>query len=77
MGNGRKWVWGDLIMASFMLQSSDKFTVTLAAATLVTQQDNNLLASAGAALMALLPVLVVFLLAQRAISRGLTGGAVR
>ena len=71
------WVWGDLIMASFMLQSSDKFTVTLAAATLVTQQDNNLLASAGAALMALLPVLVVFLLAQRAISRGLTGGAVR
>jgi ABC-type glycerol-3-phosphate transport system permease component len=71
------WVWGDLIIAAFMMQTSEKFTMTLASATLVTQQENNLLESAGAALMALIPVLAVFLLAQRAISRGTTTGAVR
>jgi ABC-type glycerol-3-phosphate transport system permease component len=71
------WVWGDLIIAAFMMQTSEKFTMTLASATLVTQQENNLLESAGAALMALIPVLTVFLLAQRAISRGTTTGAVR
>lgn len=69
------WCWGDLIVAAFLIQQTDRATLTLAASTLVSRQDNNIQQSAAAALISMLPVLLIFLSAQRAISRGIVAGS--
>jgi ABC-type glycerol-3-phosphate transport system permease component len=68
------WTWGDLIISLILIQSSDRFTLTVAASTLAGRFDSEPQANAAAALIALLPILVVFLVAQRAIRSGLTAG---
>jgi ABC-type sugar transport system permease subunit len=71
------WSWGDLIAALVILQSPDKWTMPVAAANLVTRFETNTQESAAAALLSILPLLTVFLLAQKAIVRGITAGVGR
>ena len=68
------WTWGDLVMSLILIQSSDNFTLTVAASTLSGRFDSQPQANAAAAMIALLPILIVFLFAQRAIRSGLTAG---
>jgi ABC-type glycerol-3-phosphate transport system permease component len=68
------WMWGDLLLSVILLQESSKFTVVVGAATLVSQFNSAIQESAAAALIAILPMLLVFLVAQRAIVRGFTAG---
>jgi ABC-type glycerol-3-phosphate transport system permease component len=68
------YAWGDVILAVVLMQDPSKFTVTLAAGTLVGQFDPGIQASAAAALITIGPSLLVFLVAQKAIVRGITGG---
>lgn len=72
---GFVWSWGDLIVAAFLLQDPSQYTMTLAASTLVRRTDANTQAAAAAALISLLPVLTVFIFAQRSISRGFAAGS--
>lgn len=69
------WTFGDLLVSATLLQSDPSvYTITLAATTLTTREDVNLQGQAAAALVALLPTLVVFLFAQKALASGFGGG---
>jgi ABC-type sugar transport system permease subunit len=67
-------LWGDLLMAIILLQDAQKFTVTAAAAGLVGQFEFPTQAIAAASLISIAPMLLIFVLAQRAIMRGFTAG---
>ncbi|MFF8818194.1 carbohydrate ABC transporter permease [Leucobacter sp. NPDC015123] len=70
------WSFGDLLIASTLLQSNtDSYTLTLAATTLTTREDINLQGQAAAALVSLLPTLIVFAVAQKALKQGFGGGS--
>lgn len=68
------WTFGDLLVAATLLQSdSSVYTITLAATSLSTREDVNLQGQAAAALVALLPTLIVFAAAQKALAKGFGG----
>jgi ABC-type glycerol-3-phosphate transport system permease component len=71
---GFVWTWGDLLLAVVLIQSPDKWTLTQAAATLIQRFNLSVQSQAAAALVSILPLLLVFLLAQRTIVRGFTAG---
>jgi ABC-type glycerol-3-phosphate transport system permease component len=71
---GFVWAWGDLLIAVLLLQDPGHYTLTVAASTLVSRQDAAVQPTAAAAVIAILPLLVVFVFAQRAITRGFTAG---
>ncbi len=65
------WSFGDLLIAATILQSNpDNYTLPLAATTLATKESVNLQGQAAAALVALVPVLFVFALAQKSLASG-------
>jgi ABC-type glycerol-3-phosphate transport system permease component len=68
------FAWGDLLMAVVLLQDSSKYTVVPAAAGLIGRFDAGVQETTAAAAITIAPSLVVFLIAQRAIVRGITGG---
>jgi raffinose/stachyose/melibiose transport system permease protein len=64
------WTFGDLLIAAVLLQDPSVNTLTLATAFLANKENLNLQDQAAAGLVALLPTLVVFLVAQKALARG-------
>lgn len=69
------WSFGDLLFAVTLLQDAAKWTIPIAAATLVSRQNITAQAQAAAAFVALVPSLLVVLFAQRALVRGFGGGS--
>jgi ABC-type glycerol-3-phosphate transport system permease component len=75
------WAWGDLLMSVIFIQSADNYTMTVATSTISRNSPQHgasavqVLAAAG--LIAIVPLALVFLLFQRAISRGLVAGVGR
>lgn len=70
------WTFGDLLMAATLLQSNPQvYTLTLAATTLSTREDVNLQGQAAAALVSLIPVLLVFMVAQKSLASGFGAGS--
>lgn len=69
------WTFGDLLFAATLLQDPSVQTVTLATAGMSTREDVNLQGQAAASLVALIPMLAVFLFAQKALTRGFGGGS--
>lgn len=68
------WTFGDLLVSATLLQSDPSvYTITLAATSLTTREDVNLQGQAAAALVALLPTLIVFVVAQKALAKGFGG----
>jgi ABC-type glycerol-3-phosphate transport system permease component len=68
------WCWGDLIGALVILQDPGHWTVTVAASALVGRYGMQTQTGAAAALIGIVPVIAVFLFAQKAIVRGITAG---
>jgi ABC-type glycerol-3-phosphate transport system permease component len=68
------FMWGDLFIAVVLLQDPSKFTLVPAASTLVTRLNPAIQDVAAATVISLIPQLVVFLFAQRAMIRGFTAG---
>lgn len=68
------YMWGDLLISIVLIQDTSKFTVVPAAATLVSRFDAAVQQSAAAALILLIPQLLVFAFAQRSIVRGFAAG---
>lgn len=64
------WTFGDLLIAATLLQEPSVNTLTLATAFLASKENLNLQEQAAAAMVALVPTLVVFLVAQKALVRG-------
>ena len=68
------WTFGDLLVAATMLLADPTvYTITLATTSLTTREDVNLQGQAAAALVALLPTIVVFACAQKALAKGFGG----
>ncbi len=64
------WTFGDLLIAATLLQEPSVNTLVLATASLASKENLNLQEQAAAGMVALLPTLVVFLVAQKALVRG-------
>jgi ABC-type glycerol-3-phosphate transport system permease component len=71
------WTFGDLLIAATLLQEPSVNTLTLATAFLASKENLNLQEQAAAAMVALLPTLVVFLAAQKALVRGFSAASGR
>jgi raffinose/stachyose/melibiose transport system permease protein len=71
------YMWGDLLFAVILLQDAEKFTLIPTAATLVGEFQTPVQRMAAGALISMLPMLLVFALAQRAIMRGVIAGVSR
>jgi ABC-type glycerol-3-phosphate transport system permease component len=69
--------WAELLLALVLLPSEGKKTVTLALAAFSTQYRTGGPTSAAAALMAAVPIFVLFGVSQRFLTRGLLTGAVK
>ena len=68
------FMWGDLLLSVVMIQDPDKFTSTVRAASFLNRLSGGVQSSDAAAFVTMVPMLVVFLVAQRSIVRGFTAG---
>jgi raffinose/stachyose/melibiose transport system permease protein len=71
------WAWGDVLIAAVLLQSQQNWTVTLAATTFVGRFGVSIQQEAAAAIISMLPLIVIFAVGQRGIVKGLTIGSGR
>jgi len=69
--------WSELLWPLIVLQSRDSFTLPVAVTSLMGQFSTNLRAAYAAAVLALLPIIFVFILLQRFLKPELFGGAVK
>lgn len=71
------WMWNDILLPVLIMQTTESRTLMIAAGLMRGQWgSSSTLISAGLAL-AVVPVVVMFLLAQRQIIQGMTVGAVK
>jgi ABC-type sugar transport system permease subunit len=71
------YAWGDYQVVLILMQDQSKFPVTLAASQLVGKENPGLQPSAAAGLLSMLPMLLLFLTAQRWMVRGINAGTGR
>ena len=71
------WLYNELLFALLLMQDVDKRTVPVGLALLQGQNTTPVPLLASGLLISLVPVLVVFFVAQRELARGLTVGAVK
>lgn len=68
------FLWGDNAISLILIQDPNKFTSVVAATSVVAKANPAVREVAAAGLINLLPVLLVFFFAQRAITRGFLSG---
>ncbi|RBW71322.1 carbohydrate ABC transporter permease [Bacillus taeanensis] len=71
------FIWNDYQFAIFFLQDKEMQTITVALASFFGQNQNNLSLVAAAALMAMLPMTILFLFLQKYFIAGLSSGSVK
>lgn len=72
------WIWNDFLLPLLMVNGSpDTKTLTLAAYSFVGQYNTDWQYTMTAVVMAVLPSIVVFILLQKHIVKGVTAGAVK
>lgn len=71
------YIWNDYQFAIFFLQAEEVKTLTVALAGFFGQNANNLNLVAAAAIMAVLPMVIVFLILQKHFVKGLASGSVK
>ncbi|MEM8875008.1 MAG: carbohydrate ABC transporter permease [Planctomycetota bacterium] len=69
--------WSNLLWPLVVLQSEDKFTLPVAINQLLGVFASNLRLAYAASVLALVPMVVVYLAAQRFLTRGIMAGAVK
>jgi raffinose/stachyose/melibiose transport system permease protein len=70
-------IWNDYQFSLFLLQSPKMKVVTLAVSTFFAQSSSNLGAAAASAIIAVLPVALLFLFLQRYFIKGMVDSAVK
>jgi raffinose/stachyose/melibiose transport system permease protein len=68
------WSWSDLLIALVIIQNSSQRTLVPATALLTNHYNTDIPANAAAVVIALIPMLIVFLLGQRFLQRGILAG---
>jgi raffinose/stachyose/melibiose transport system permease protein len=72
------WMWNDFLLPLLMLSDSDKYTLLLSTNMLFGQYNNNDWSAILAALiLAMLPVVILYLLLQKYIVKGISDGALK
>ena len=71
------FIWNDYQFSLYLLQSPDMRTVTLSIASFFSMNSANVNAAAAAALMAIAPVILLFLLLQKYFIKGMVDSAVK
>jgi raffinose/stachyose/melibiose transport system permease protein len=71
------FIWNDYQFAIFFLQDQDVHTITVALASFFGQNQMNLNLVAAAALIAVLPMTVLFLFLQKYFIQGLASGSIK
>ncbi|WP_130837723.1 carbohydrate ABC transporter permease [Lachnoclostridium sp. Marseille-P6806] len=69
--------WNNMLWPLLIYRSADRFTLTIGLNTLLTPYGNNYDMLIAGSMLAILPILAVFLLFQRYIIDGMTAGAVK
>ena len=69
------FAWGDVLIAAVLIQSQSHWTVTLAATSFVSRYGTSIQQEAAAAVLSMLPMIIVFAIGQRGIVKGLTVGS--
>jgi ABC-type glycerol-3-phosphate transport system permease component len=68
------WSWSDLLLAIVLIQNPARRTLVPATALLTTRYNTDIPGNAAAVVIALLPMLLVFLFGQRYLQRGILAG---
>lgn len=71
------YIWNDYQFAIFFLQSEEVKTITVALSGFFGMNTNNLNLVAAASMIAMMPMLVLFLLLQKYFIQGLAAGSVK
>ncbi|MGR6126149.1 carbohydrate ABC transporter permease [Paenibacillus sp. SER-28] len=71
------FIWNDYQFAIFFLQDKSMHTVTVSLASFFGQNKNNMNLVASAAILAMLPMTILFLFLQKYFIAGLSSGAVK
>ncbi|MDX8334938.1 carbohydrate ABC transporter permease [Candidatus Cetobacterium colombiensis] len=70
-------IWNDYQFSVYLLQSTKMKVVTLAISSFFSQSSSNLGAAAAAAIIAVLPVITLYLFLQRYFIAGMTSGSIK
>ncbi len=71
------FIWNDFQFSLYILQATDMKVVTLAVSTFFAQSSSNLGAAAASALIAILPISMLYLFLQRYFVQGMVDSAVK
>jgi raffinose/stachyose/melibiose transport system permease protein len=71
------FIWNDYQFAIFFLQDKSMQTVTVSLASFFGQNQNNMNLVAAAAILAMLPMTILFLFLQKYFIAGLASGSVK
>ncbi len=71
------WIWNDYLLASIMLHSESKKTITVAVYAFYSMYNNRWDYAITAVALSIIPIAVVYLLLQKHIVAGITAGAVK
>lgn len=68
------WSWGDLLLSVVLIQDPGQRTLTVATALLSNQFNTDIPKNAAEVVVAIIPMLIVFLVGQRYLVRGIAAG---
>lgn len=71
------WVWNELLIAVMLLQREEIRTLAAGIALFSTRQTSDLALQLAGSVVATLPLVLIYVFAQRAFTRGLVAGAFR
>lgn len=71
------YIWNDYAFQLYFLQKSQRRTITLAIASFFTENASNMNAGAAAALLAIIPPILLYLSMQKYFIKGIADGAVK
>ena len=71
------WVWNDFLLPLIVLSDNEKYTLLLSTNTLFGQYSSDWTAILSALILAALPAIVLYIVFQKQIMRGIADGAVK
>ncbi len=71
------WIWNDFLLPLMHLQSSEKYTLLLSTNSLFGKYTNDWSAILSSLILAVLPVIILYIVLQKYILKGIVDGAVK
>ncbi|MCT4595345.1 MAG: carbohydrate ABC transporter permease [Anaeromicrobium sp.] len=71
------WVWNDYQFSLYFLQKPEMRTVTLAVSSFFSKNSSNLNGAAATALIAILPIVLIYIFMQRYFVQGMVDSAIK